>query len=242
MLHKEVSHFAFVASHDLREPLRKIHTFADLLLNQVQHLSNKEKVWAQKIISATIRMNALIDGVLSFTQTSTSQFNQKRFCSLSEVLEASLQDMEEQIHATQAQIKYDMLPMMYCNVLQLGQLFQSLIGNALKFRRSDVAPRIRITADFVESGKITHAAARPGQAYFAVNVADEGIGFDQRYADQLFKIFKRLHQSPAYDGTGMGLAICRKIMENHDGFITARGVEGQGAVFTCYFPHQDEQL
>ncbi|MBT1688084.1 ATP-binding protein [Dawidia soli] len=242
MLHKELSHFAFVASHDLREPLRKIHTFADLLLEQEQHLSDKGKTWGQKIIGATTRMNALIDGVLSFSQTSTSQFNQKRLCNLAEILEASLQDMEESIRATQAQIEYDTLPLLYCNVLQLGQLFQSLIGNALKFRRPDAVPHIRISANFVEPDTAIHPAARPNQGYFAIHIADEGIGFDQRYADQLFKIFQRLHQSPEYDGTGMGLAICRKIMENHDGFITARGVEGQGALFTCYFPYQNEQL
>lgn len=242
MLHKELSHFAFVASHDLREPLRKIHTFADLLLNQETHLSDKGKVWGQKIIGAATRMNALIEGVLNFSQTSTSQFNQKRFCNLGEILEATLQDMEESIRVTQAQVEYDILPMLYCNVLQVGQLFQSLIGNALKFRRADAVPNIRITADFVEAGTIAHPAAKPGKAYFAVNVADEGIGFDQQYADQLFKIFQRLHQSPVYDGIGMGLAICRKIMENHDGFITARGIEGKSAVFTCYFPQQDEQL
>jgi PAS domain S-box-containing protein len=241
-LHKELSHFAFIASHDLREPLRKIRTFADLLVEQEQHLSDKGKAWGEKIIGAAIRMNALIDGVLSFSQTSTSQFNQKRFCSLAEILEASLLDMEESIRATQAQIEYDVLPRVYCNVLQLGQLFQCLIGNALKFRHTDAAPRIHITADFVEPGTVVDAAAKPDQAYFAVNVSDEGIGFDQRYADQLFKIFQRLHQSPAYDGIGMGLAICRKIMENHEGFITARGIEGQGAVFTCYFPLQNEQL
>ena len=241
-LHKELSHFAFVASHDLREPLRKIRTFADLLVDQEQHLSDKGKAWGEKIIGAATRMNALIDGVLNFSQTSTSQFNQKRLCSLTEILEASLLDMEENICSAQAQIEYDMLPLVYCNVLQLGQLFQSLIGNALKFHRADAVPHIHITADFVEPGTVPHPAAKPDQAYFAVIVADEGIGFDQRYADQLFNIFQRLHQSPAYDGTGMGLAICRKIMENHEGFITARGIEGQGAVFTCYFPHRDEQL
>ncbi|MBT1708177.1 response regulator [Fulvivirgaceae bacterium PWU5] len=239
-LHKELSHFAFVASHDLREPLRKIRTFADLLVEQEQHLSDKGKAWGQKIIGAATRMDALIDGVLDFSKTSTSQFHQKRLCNMSEILEASLLDMEESIRTTQAQIEYDTLPMLYGNVLQLGQLFQCLIGNALKFRRTDAAPRICITTDFVETGTVAHASAKPGQAYFAVNVADEGIGFDQQYADQLFKIFQRLHQSPAYDGTGIGLAICRKIMENHDGFITARGIEGQGATFTCYFPHKNE--
>jgi light-regulated signal transduction histidine kinase (bacteriophytochrome) len=159
---------------------------------------------------------------------------------MSEILEASLLDIEESIRNTQAQIEYDTLPMLYGNVLQLGQLFQCLISNALKFRRTDAAPRIHITTEFLERGTVAHAAAKPDQAYFAVNVADEGIGFDQRYADQLFKIFQRLHQSPAYDGTGIGLAICRKIMENHDGFITAHGVEGQGAIFTCFFPCQNE--
>jgi PAS domain S-box-containing protein len=239
-LHKELSHFAFVASHDLREPLRKIRTFADLLVNQEQHLSDKGKAYGQKIIGAATRMDALIDGVLDFSKTSTSQFHQKRLCNMSEILEASLLDMEESIRTTQAQIEYDTLPMLYGNVLQLGQLFQCLISNALKFRRTDAAPRIRITTDFVEPGTVAHAAAKPDQAYFAVNVADEGIGFDQQYADHLFKIFQRLHQSPAYDGTGIGLAICRKIMENHDGFVTARGIEGQGAIFTCYFPHKNE--
>jgi light-regulated signal transduction histidine kinase (bacteriophytochrome) len=220
--------------------LRKIRTFADLLVDQEQHLSDKGKAWGQKIIGAATRMDALIDGVLDFSKTSTSQFHQKRLCNMSEILEASLLDMEESIRTTQAQIEYDTLPMLYGNVLQLGQLFQCLISNALKFRRTDAAPRIRITTDFVEPGTVVHAAAKPDQAYFAVNVADEGIGFDQQYADHLFKIFQRLHQSPAYDGTGIGLAICRKIMENHDGFITARGIEGQGAIFTCYFPHKNE--
>ena len=181
-------------------------------------------------------MNALIDDILEYSRASSSPRTTHVEVSLTDVLKNVLIDVSEYISEENAIIDYEDLPVIKGNPLQLSQLFQNLITNGIKFHREGVKPYITIRSDAVRGKDIDSTAANPKLRYIKIDVADNGIGFESKFSDKIFQMFQRLHDRSEFPGTGMGLAICKRVLENHKGFITASSKPGEGAVFSCYFP------
>ena len=229
----ELEQFAYIASHDLQEPLRKIQTFTELLTDTA-HDEESSKNLLSKISSSAQRMSALIKDVLDYSRLSRTD-EQFIPTDLNLILKHVKTDFELLIEQKKAVIIQDELPVLTAIPLQLNQLFSNLIGNSLKF--SEKNPEIRISSTFLlpEVAR-TIPNLQPGQAYVKLNFKDNGIGFEQQYAEQIFTIFHRLNGRKSYSGTGIGLALCKKIIENHKGFITAESELNKGASFTIYLP------
>ncbi|HLL06797.1 MAG TPA: ATP-binding protein [Myxococcaceae bacterium] len=222
---RELESFASVASHDLQEPLRKIQSFGERLKNMTEGALNPEaRDYLERMQSAAARMRRLIDDLLTFSRVS-SQAKPFTQVELSQVAQEVLGDLEVAIEQAGAAVTVGPLPALKADPLQMRQLLQNLLSNALKFRQEGVAPRISVEAT-------VDTAARRCE----VRVRDNGIGFDEKYLDRLFNLFQRLHGQSRYAGTGIGLAICRKIVERHGGTLTARSAPGQGATFLVALP------
>jgi PAS domain S-box-containing protein len=229
--------FAYIASHDLQEPLRKIRQFGDLLRAKYDSPSTEALVYLDRMQAAGVRMSALITDLLTFARITNHQIISD-WVSLNDVVSATLTDLELRIQETDANVQVADLPAIKGDKVQLGQLFQNLLNNALKFRKPGTTPVITIRAQTV-TYKDLPVAIKPAQAaaaYHLITVADNGIGFDQKYADRIFQAFQRLHGKSEFAGTGIGLAICEKVVVNHGGAISAFGDPGHGAVFNIYFP------
>ncbi len=234
--------FAYVASHDLQEPLRKIQQFGDLLMTRFAGSMGEELGYIERMQSAAGRMSALIKDLLNYSRIST-QREASRPVPLEETLQQVLSTLELTIQQTRAQVSVGPLPVVLGDGSQLGQLFQNLLSNALKFRRTDqtgvpVAPRIEVKASWVAADHLPEGIklSRGGMAYYRIDVVDNGVGFEEKYLDRIFQVFQRLHGKSAYSGTGIGLAICAKVVANHGGAITARSQPGEGATFSVYLP------
>src|SRR5688500_4922749 len=234
---QELEQFAYVASHDLQEPLRKIQTFSGFILNRdYEELSPSAKDNFNRMQSAANRMQKLIEDLLVFSRTSTES---KVFVKtdLNKLLQQVKEDLQVQISKTGARISSVELPSLNVIPLQFHQLFQNLLSNAMKFHKPGEQPQINITTDVVDAANIPGKTHLPEKKYVRILVADDGIGFEQEFSDKIFQLFQRLHGKSEYPGTGIGLSICKKIMENHQGFILATGIPGQGARFDVYLPH-----
>lgn len=220
----ELQDFASVASHDLQEPLRKVQVFGERLKAKCgEALSEEGKDFLNRLLNATGRMQGLINDLLAYSRVTTKA---QPFVPvvLNKVVREVLSDLEIRLEQVQGNVEVGELPAIEADAMQMRQLFQNLIGNALKFRRPNVAPVIRVAME----------PAPAGRCQIAVN--DNGIGFEEKYNDRIFKVFERLHGRDAYEGTGMGLAICRKIVERHGGSLTARSTPGQGSTFIMTLP------
>lgn len=230
--------FTYVASHDLQEPLRKIQQFGDLLRNQYGAQVGEGLPYLERMQGAANRMSTLIRDLLSYSRLGTKP-SAFVVVSLSQVIEAVLGDLELRIEETGAQIEVDALPTVQGDASQLGQLFQNLVSNALKFHKpGNALPLIQIRSERVAAVDLP-PRVNPRRAvgvYHRIDVTDNGIGFEQQYADRIFEVFQRLHGKNQYAGTGIGLAICQKVAANHGGAITASSLGGQGATFSVYFP------
>lgn len=230
---RDLEQFAYVASHDLQEPLRKIQTFVGLLQ---RNMNDEEAALRniEKINSSAARMTDLIKAVLNYSRLSNT-VDPFVDVDLNSILENVLTDYELLITEKNATINFDKLPLIKGIPLQLNQLFSNLIGNSLKFSeentRIDITNRI-MTADEV----IDHQYLDDSVEYLELVIKDNGIGFEQQYADKIFTIFQRLNAKHVYSGTGIGLALCKKIVENHQGYITAKSQLGEGATFYIYLP------
>ncbi|WP_185716251.1 sensor histidine kinase [Larkinella knui] len=229
--------FAYVASHDLQEPLRKIQSFGDILKGQYASALGAGVDYLNRMQLAADRMSVLIRDLLAFSRLS-SPLAEPSIIALDDLLKSVLVDLELTIAETGALIRISPLPTVQGDPTQLRQLFQNLLGNALKFHRPEVPPLIEIKAS-----SVTHQAlpaevkpVRDAAGYHRVDVIDNGIGFDQKYVQRIFQVFQRLHGRSEYSGTGIGLAICEKVVANHGGAITVRSRPGQGAVFQVYLP------
>ncbi|SFF21655.1 PAS domain-containing sensor histidine kinase [Spirosoma endophyticum] len=229
--------FAYVASHDLQEPLRKIQQFGDLLKTRQASLSGDEVVYIERMQSAASRMSTLIRDLLNFSRIAT-QRDTNSSVALNAIVEQVLITLEMVIAETNAEIRVEPLPTIQGDDSQLTQLFQNLIGNALKFRRPSVAPLIQLTAQILEADELPPSVkpTRVAKAYYRIDVADNGVGFDEKYVDRIFQVFQRLHGKNEFAGTGIGLAICERVAVNHGGAITAHSQPGQGATFRVYLP------
>jgi PAS domain S-box-containing protein len=229
--------FAYIASHDLQEPLRKIQSFGDLLKNQYSVQLGEGIDYLERMQSAASRMSILIKDLLTFSRISIRQENAVAV-PLTEVIASVLTDLEMIIAESGAIVELDKLPTVLGDPSQLGQLFQNLISNALKFRKPDVPPYIRIKAQLIAAINLPTSVkpVRQTDSYYCIDVLDNGIGFDEKYIDRIFQVFQRLYGKSQYPGTGIGLAICEKVAVNHGGAITASSQLGQGSVFSVYLP------
>jgi signal transduction histidine kinase len=224
---RELESFASVASHDLQEPLRKITAFGDRLKSQCgEALSDRGLDYLERMRNAATRMQSLIEDLLAYSRV-TTRGQPFALVSLAGVTREVLSDLEVRIEKTGARVEVGELPAIEADATQMRQLLQNLLSNALKFQRPGETPRIR-----VESRRLDGVPrGLDGTAAIQIRVEDNGIGFDEKYLDRLFKPFQRLHGHSVYEGTGIGLAICKKIAERHGGGITARSAPGQGACF-----------
>lgn len=230
---RELEQFAYIASHDLQEPLRKIQTFADILRRNMHDEVSVQKYFS-KISSSAQRMGELIRSVLDYSRLPSDPAH-LMLTDLNEVVDNVRSDLELLISEKGARIESDPLPAIPGMPLQLHQLFANLIGNGLKFSRTE--PCIRVSRSVVSGDQLQEIfEADPFKQYLQLQFQDNGIGFDSRYKDQIFTIFQRLHGLQQYAGTGIGLALCKKIVENHLGHITAVSEQGKGSTFIVYLP------
>lgn len=227
-INKELDSFAYMASHDLQEPLRKIRTFSNIILSrEKENFSAEAANYFDRIISSVNRMQALIDSLLNYSRAGTAQLVLEPV-DLNILIQDVKKDLSETIREKQATVVYKHLPTVKVHRLQFHQLFFNLIENAMKYSRTNVNAEIKIqTANFLN---------KDDKEFIRLTVEDNGIGFEQQYADDIFKLFQRLHGKSEYSGTGIGLAICKKIVENHNGQIKALGRPGKGSTFIIEMP------
>jgi PAS domain S-box-containing protein len=238
---QELEQFASVASHDLQEPLRKIQTFADRLhRHSGPSLDEQGLDYLARMQVAATRMRQFIQDLLAFASLSTKARSVRRV-DLAAVVQEVVSDLDGCLQESGGRVEVDAIPTVEADMLQMRQLFQNLIGNGLKFRRPGVAPVIKITGRILPRDRLSHVTIESGPVC-EISVQDNGIGFAAEYCERIFEPFQRLHGRSDYAGTGMGLAICRKIMERHGGTITATGDLGQGSTFIVTLPtHQLRQ-
>jgi light-regulated signal transduction histidine kinase (bacteriophytochrome) len=222
---RELEDFAYVASHDLQEPLRKIQAFGNLLESEYSDkIRGEGSEYLKRMQNAASRMSTLIEDLLAFSRVTTRQ-NPLEHISLNLIVGDVLGDLETRIQETNATIDVGALGKVVADPTHMRQLFQNLIGNALKFHKPDTAPAIKISG-VTKSGDIE------------IKVSDNGIGFEEKYMDRIFSVFQRLHDKKSYEGTGIGLAVCRKIAERYNGTITATSKKGMGSTFIVRFPRE----
>ncbi len=229
--------FAYIASHDLQEPLRKIQSFGDILKKQYGQELGEGKTILERMQAAANRMSLLIKDLLIYSRLS-SQPKETEQVNLNQVIATVASELELRVQETGAKLEIDSLPMVSGDNSQLEQLFQNLLSNSLKFHKPHVAPHIRISYELVPYGRLP-VSVKPVHLvpyYHHIAFVDNGIGFEEQYADRIFQVFQRLHGKAEYPGTGIGLAICEKVVINHGGAIWASSILGEGAAFHIYFP------
>lgn len=235
---RELQQFAFVASHDLQEPLRKIQVFSNIVSERFSDDKSDVKRYLSKITSAVERMRNLITDLLDYSKPKDQELF--RMTDLNAVVDEALIDFELKIKATNARIQVGRLPRVEVIPGQMKQAFQNLISNALKFSKADEHPEIFIDGDCV-GDKSAEAVQLSSGNFCRITIRDNGIGFNDRYANKIFEIFQRLNQKELYEGTGIGLAIVKKIIDRHHGLISARSKEQGGTVFTIVLPRMQHE-
>lgn len=235
-MNQELQSFAYISSHDLQEPLRKIQTFASLILDQeFQNLSEKGKEKFQKMQSAAQRMQTLINDLLSYSRT-TSKDRKFVKMDLSVIINEVQEDLKEDLQLKQATIETDLKYEVAIIPFQFRQLIYNLISNSIKFSKPNVLLQIKIKSELGLGKQLNNETLSENTSYYHICFSDNGIGFDQQYSTKIFEVFQRLHGKDLYKGTGIGLAIVKKIVENHNGIITAFGKENMGATFDLFIP------
>ncbi len=233
---RDLQDFAMVASHDLQEPLRKIRMFGDRLTEECgATLPAHGRDYLERMQNAAARGQALIEGLLAYSRV-TTKAQPPVPTALDAVAREVVGDLEGRLTAVGGRVEIGRLPTIEADPLQMRQLLQNLIGNALKFHREGESALVRVEARRAVSGEAPIGEGGANDEMWTLSVADNGIGFDEKYLDRIFKLFQRLHERGVYDGAGMGLAICRKIVERHNGTITATSTPGRGATFLVTLP------
>jgi PAS domain S-box-containing protein len=225
---QELQNFAYIASHDLQEPLRKIQLFSNRLRTRQAEFSEESLDYLERMFNASMRMQSLIQDLLEYSRLTT---HSQPFVpvDMNKVASDVLSDLEIRIQESHGQIVIGILPTINADPVQMHQLLLNLIGNALKYHRPEEAPRISVKAKIEDN-------------VCNLSVADNGIGFDEKYSERIFRVFERLHSRGKYEGTGIGLAICRKITDRHGGEITVTSKPGEGSTFVVMLPvnHNNE--
>jgi signal transduction histidine kinase len=220
---QELERFAYVASHDLQEPLRKVQTFSDRITTKYKDKLDEEgKVYLARMQESLGRMRGLIQDVLNYSRVQSSK-KEWTMVDLNEVVRGVISDLEVRLEQSGGRVIVTPLPVVQANPLQMRQVFQNLLGNALKFKKIDAPPLVKVSA------KVTNGNHE-------ISVEDNGIGFEQQYAEKVFEVFQRLHSRGSYEGTGIGLAIVRKVLESHGGDVRAESTPGKGTLFLLTLP------
>lgn len=235
---KELEQFAYVASHDLQEPLRKITAFSDLLVEQYSDtLEGEGELYLNRITVAANRMRRLITDLLEYSRAGRITSEEEKEIDLQNVIEMVLDDLEIAIVEKKAKVEVGTFPKVFGKETEFRQVFQNLISNALKFSDPKKIPEIKINCQEAPQEEIKHITQlEPDLSYYKITVEDNGIGFDEEYSEKIFAIFQRLHGKDAFEGTGIGLSISKKIIEKSNGTIQAKSEPGVGSVFTIYLP------
>lgn len=228
----DLNDFASVASHDLLAPVRKISAFSERLLTSEPGLSEKQRDYLQRIERSSRQMQSLISDLLQYAKLSFDP-NAAESVDLNRSIRDAIADLEEALASSGAEVTLQSLPVIEGNSTQLRQLFQNLIGNSIKYADPERKPEITITSTVSERsvGEVENPQRR-----VTICLKDNGIGFDQRYADQVFKVFRRLHPGNEHEGTGIGLSVCKRIVDNHGGEITVTSEVGTGTEFKIVLP------
>jgi signal transduction histidine kinase len=231
---KDLDRFAFMASHDLQEPLRKIRMFSDRLALKYNDIMDEDgRTNIQRIHKAAERMQNLITDILTFSKISVDRPSFEP-TDMNGLIAEVLVDLEEEINIKNGKVIVDKLPTLSVNTSLMKPLFHNLIGNALKYSKKDIDPVVKISSEI--SSQLNGSASAP--KYCRIYIQDNGIGFDQKYAEEIFGMFKRLHHNSEFQGTGIGLALCKKIVEQHNGYISATSKPDQGSTFIVSLPIQ----
>ena len=232
---EELNSFNYIASHDLKEPLRKILFFTDLINNSKTDLPPEVRQHIDKIDVAGERMKSLLDDLLTYAQASMGE-RKIELIDLNHLLESVVDVLSEILKEKNANVIFKYLPQINAVPSQIQQLFENLITNAVKYSREGVPPVITITSEVVAKRALPTAFDATQERYHKILINDNGIGFTQDNAEKIFVLFQRLHQRNEFSGTGIGLTICKKIIQNHNGFISAESEVNKGTTFTIYLP------
>jgi signal transduction histidine kinase len=233
-INKELDTFAYMASHDLQEPLRKIRIFSERVMAKYgKELDGESKVYIEKIQASSQRMQNLINDIFALSKVSSAK-EERRLLDMNAIIDEVIGEMDMMIQDRNAKVIVDKLPKLFVHKSLIKRLFNNLINNSIKYAQKDQDPVIRISARIEASDELSSKSQV--QRYCRLYVQDNGVGFEQQYAEQVFTMFKRLHINPEYEGTGIGLAICKKIVEEHQGFISAKSEVNGGTLFTISLP------
>lgn len=236
---KELDSFSSIASHDLKEPLRKIMLFSKLVIDaEKENVSETSAKYLERIAVSADRLQQLIDDLIAYSRTGTEKIKFTK-TNLNQVLTAARSELKESIKTKQVEITSDELPTILALKSQMAQLFTNLLSNSIKYSKADEIPKINISCEKATQAALSKFGTQEGINYYRISISDNGIGFPNEFNEAIFEPFKRLHGKDDFAGTGIGLAICKKIVENHNGFISAESEPGNGTSFFIFLPDSE---